>query len=89
VVLTSQVTPPPDTPPILGDEVIGPVEQFLQRLFTFLFGGSSTGTGGGNLVDMPGYLRLSLTANDDMVARAADHFARSQPPATQRREVRT
>lgn len=32
----------------------------------------------GHVVEMPGYFRLSLTANDEMVARSVDGFARAR-----------
>jgi aspartate aminotransferase len=38
----------------------------------------------GTIVELPGYFRLSLTANDDMIDRALPGFARAFEQATGR-----
>jgi aspartate aminotransferase len=38
----------------------------------------------GHVVELPGYLRISLTANDDMVARSVQGFARARHKALHR-----
>jgi aspartate aminotransferase len=41
----------------------------------------------GQVVDMPGYFRLSLTANDEMVARSVDRFAKARARTERRVRV--
>jgi aspartate aminotransferase len=41
----------------------------------------------GQVVDMPGYFRLSVTANDDMVSRSLDRFAQARSTHQVRRRL--
>jgi aspartate aminotransferase len=76
----------------LGYEVMIPEATFYMmvrspiaddRAFTGMLAAHDVFVGPGELFEMPGYIRLSLTANDDMVTRALPGFAAAWTQAAQ------
>jgi aspartate aminotransferase len=76
----------------LGYEVMIPEATFYMmvrspiaddRAFAGMLAAHDVFVGPGELFEMPGYIRLSLTANDDMVTRALPGFAAARTQAMQ------